>query len=85
VRFVYVAVIFNAWSLRVVGDAISRRIYARLILAALQARLKHGGHRRDVSITPIAELQHEYAFYRNARSTIQASGHAATVFVYRER
>ena len=37
VGFVYVAVILDAWSRRVVGYAISRRIDTRLTLAALRA------------------------------------------------
>ena len=38
--FVYVAVILDAWSRRVVGFAISRSIDARLAVAALKAALK---------------------------------------------
>jgi putative transposase len=38
--FVYVAVILDAWSRRVVGYAISRSIDARLTIAALQAAVK---------------------------------------------
>jgi putative transposase len=37
VGFVYVAVILDAWSRRVIGYAISRRIETRLTLAALRA------------------------------------------------
>ena len=40
VGFVYVAVILDAWSRRVVGYAISRSIDARLALAALQAAIR---------------------------------------------
>jgi putative transposase len=40
VGFVYVAVILDAWSRRVVGYAISRSIDARLTLAALNAAIK---------------------------------------------
>lgn len=40
VGFVYVAVILDAWSRRVVGYAISRRIDTRLTLAALQAAVE---------------------------------------------
>ena len=36
--FVYVAVILDAWSRRVLGYAISRFIDARLMVAALEAR-----------------------------------------------
>jgi len=38
--FVYVAVILDAWSRRVVGYAISRRIDTRLALAALRAAME---------------------------------------------
>jgi len=38
--FVYVAVIFDAWSRWVVGYAISRRIDTRLALAALRAAIE---------------------------------------------
>jgi len=38
-RFVYVAIILDAWSRRIVGYAISKSIDARLTLAALQAAL----------------------------------------------
>ena len=37
--FVYVALVLDAWSRRVVGYAISRRIDARLAVAALQAAI----------------------------------------------
>jgi putative transposase len=40
VGFVYVALILDAWSRRVVGYAISRRIDTRLTLAALQAAVE---------------------------------------------
>ena len=40
VGFVYVAVILDAWSRRVVGYAISRSIDARLTLAALKAAIR---------------------------------------------
>jgi putative transposase len=39
VGFVYVAVIMDAWSRRIIGYAISRRIDARLTLAALSAAI----------------------------------------------
>ena len=39
--FVYLAVILDAWSRRVVGYAVSRRIDARLTIAALRAALAH--------------------------------------------
>lgn len=39
--FVYVAVIMDAWSRRVVGYAIGRRIDARLTMAALKAAIEH--------------------------------------------
>ena len=54
VRFVFVAVILDAWSRRVVGYAISLRIDTRLTSRRCRRRLKHGGHRLDVSTTPIA-------------------------------
>ena len=38
--FVYLAVILDAWSRRVVGYAISRSIDARLAVAALQAAIR---------------------------------------------
>src|SRR3546814_16125501 len=38
--FVYVAVILDAWSRRVVGYAIGRRIDARLTVAALKAAIR---------------------------------------------
>ena len=41
IGFVYVAAIMDAWSRRVVGYAISRRIDARLTLAALNAAIEH--------------------------------------------
>ena len=40
VGFVYLAVILDAWSRRVVGYALSRRIDARLAVAALQAAIQ---------------------------------------------
>src|SRR3546814_5362741 len=39
VGFVYVAVIMDAWSRRIIGYAMSRRIDARLTLAALYAAI----------------------------------------------
>lgn len=42
-RFVYVAVILDAWSRRVIGYAISKRIDTRLTLAALRAAV-HARH-----------------------------------------
>ena len=39
--FVYLAVILDAWTRRVVGYAVSRRIDARLTIAALRAALAH--------------------------------------------
>ena len=39
VRFVYVAVIMDAWSRRIIGYAMSRRIDARLTLAPLDAAI----------------------------------------------
>jgi putative transposase len=54
VGFVYVAVILDAWSRRVVGYAISRSIDARLTIAALKLLSNGGSRRLDVSITRIA-------------------------------
>ena len=52
--FVYLAAILDAWSRRVVGYAIGRRIDARLALAALKAAIASRRRRRVASITPIA-------------------------------
>ena len=54
VGFVYLAAILDAWSRRVVGYAIGRRIDARLALAALRAAIAAGSRRRAASIIPIA-------------------------------
>ena len=54
VGFVYLAAILDAWSRRVVGYAIGRRIDARLALSALRAAIEHPGRPRAASITPIA-------------------------------
>ena len=50
--FVYVAVILDAWSRRVVGYAISRSIDARLTIAALNAARR--SRRRAVCTSPFA-------------------------------
>ena len=50
--FVYVAVILDAWSRRVVGYAIGRSIDARLTVAALEAAVAHGRRPRVACITP---------------------------------
>jgi putative transposase len=47
VGFVYVAVIMDAWSRRIVGYAIGRRIDARLTLAALEAAVASRSPPRD--------------------------------------
>ena len=52
--FVYLAAILDAWSRRVVGYAIRRRIDARLTLAALRAAIAAGSRPSAASITPIA-------------------------------
>jgi putative transposase len=52
--FVYLAAILDAWSRRVVGYAISRRVDARLALAALRAAVAAGSRQRVASIIPIA-------------------------------
>jgi putative transposase len=49
--FVYLAVVLDAWSRRVVGWAISRRIDADLALAALEAAI--ASRRRAACTTPI--------------------------------
>ena len=54
VGFVYLAAILDAWSRRVVGYAIGRRIDARLALAALKAAIAAGSRPPAASITPIA-------------------------------
>lgn len=54
--FVYVAVILDAWSRRVVGYAISRSIDARLTLAALSAAVKGRHPPPAASIIPIGDL-----------------------------
>ena len=51
--FVYVGVILDAWSRRVVGYAISRSIDARLTVAALKSAIESRGPRRAAFITPI--------------------------------
>jgi putative transposase len=53
--FVYIAVILDAWSRRVVGYAISRSIDARLTLAALPPRLRGESRRLVASIIPIED------------------------------
>ncbi len=50
VGFVYLAVIMDAWSRRIVGYAMSRRIDARLTLAALDAQSRCAS-RRPVACT----------------------------------
>jgi putative transposase len=55
VGFVYVTVILDVWSRRVVGFAISLRIDTGLTLAALQAAVESGRRYPDVSITPIGQ------------------------------
>ena len=53
-RFVYVAVILDAWSRLIVGYAIGRSIDARLTLAALKAAIDRRSHRQAAFIIPIA-------------------------------
>ena len=57
VGFVYVAVILDAWSRRVVGYAISRSIDVRLTLAALKAAIEDASRRPAACIIPTAALQ----------------------------
>ncbi len=52
--FVYLAVILDAWSRRVIGYAISRSIDARLTIAALKSRSAHGRPPRAACITATA-------------------------------
>ena len=55
IGFVYLAVILDAWSRRVIGYAIGQRIDARLALAALRAGDRGRADRHQgASITPIA-------------------------------
>ena len=51
--FVYLAAILDAWSRRVVGYAIGRRVDARLALAALRAASRAAGRPRAASTIPI--------------------------------
>ena len=52
--FVYLAAILDAWSRRVAGYAIGKRIDARLALAALRAAVARADRHQGASITPIA-------------------------------
>ena len=52
--FVYLAAILDAWSRRVVGYAIGKRIDARLALAALRAAIAARRPQQGASITPTA-------------------------------
>jgi putative transposase len=52
--FVYLAAILDAWSRRVVGYAIGKRVDARLALAALRAAIAARRPHEGASITPIA-------------------------------
>jgi putative transposase len=54
VGFVYLAAILDAWSRRAVGYAISRRVDARLALAALKAATRADSRPSAASIIPIA-------------------------------
>ena len=54
--FVYVALILDAWSRRVVGYAISRSIDARLVVAALNAAIASRKPPRGCIATPTAAL-----------------------------
>ena len=68
--FVYVAVILDAWSRRVVGYAISRSIDARLTLAALNAAIETPQTaRRAASTTRIAARNTPLRAYREALAT----------------
>ena len=52
--FIYLAAILDAWSRRVVGYAIGKRIDARLALAALRAAIAARRPQQGASITPTA-------------------------------
>ena len=52
--FVYLAVVLDAWSRRVVGNALDRHLDARLTTAALAAARVPVGHCRDACSTPTA-------------------------------
>jgi transposase InsO family protein len=53
-RFIYVAIILDAWSRLIVGYAIGRSIDARLTVAALKAAIIRREPGRAAYITPIA-------------------------------
>ena len=55
VGFVYVALIMDAWSRRIVCYAIGRRIDARITLAALDAAIALRGPQAGASTTPTAD------------------------------
>ena len=63
--FVYVAIILDAWSRRVVGYALSRSIDARLTVAALKAAIAARTLRQDASITPTADRKADSSGRRN--------------------
>jgi putative transposase len=82
VGFVYVAVIMDAWSRRLVGYALGRRIDARLTLAALDAAI---ALRRpppsSVSTTPIAGPNTPLSAIGNASSRADSSARWAGVAI----
>ncbi len=54
-EFVYLAVILDAYSRKVVGWELERTLAARLPIAALEKRSRSEGHLRAWCITPTAE------------------------------
>jgi putative transposase len=56
VGFVYLAVILDAWSRRVIGYAIGRAIDARLTVAALRTAIEGRNRRQAASITRIVSV-----------------------------
>ena len=77
--FVYVAVILDAWSRRVVGYAISRSIDARLTLAALKAAIDVASRPRDAFIIPTADRKADSNGRRNtARHLLAYASHRSS-------
>ena len=64
--FVYVAVVLDAWSRRVVGYAIGRSIDVRLTLAALKVAITTATRRPDAFIIPTAARKANSSGGRNA-------------------
>lgn len=53
--FVYLAVVLDAWSRKVIGYGLGRNIDTRLTSAALNAAIRAGVRRRAASFTPTGE------------------------------